>query len=104
MSNDDKVNCKEITRLRADRERLDWLERFLQLAGSSVFTSCTGEAHERRDDDTPETEWNHPFSIGHQVELEHRGCYEWNELSNGSRSLRAAIDAARAALAKGGKP
>lgn len=88
---------EQIAALRADRERLDWLQRFLQLGGSSVFTTCTGQAQEPRDDDTDDTRWNHPFCIGHNVEVEHRGCYRWEELSNGSRSIRAAIDAARSA-------
>ena len=82
--------------LRKDKERLDWLERFLQLGGSSVFTSPTCQAHEERPDDTEETTWNHPFAIGYKVELEHRGCYRWEELSNGAKGIRPAIDAARA--------
>lgn len=43
-----------------------------------------------------ETTWNHPFAIGYQVEVEHRGCYRWEELSNGAKGIRPAIDAARA--------
>ena len=88
------IHDKELAQLRADKERLDWLERFLQLGGSSCFTYVTGQPHEPRNDDTPETAWNHPFSIGHDVELE-RGCYRWHELSNGTRSLRLAIDEAK---------
>jgi hypothetical protein len=86
----------ENARLREDKARLDWLERFLQMGGASVFTTCTGRAVERRDDDTDETQWNHPFCIGHDVEVEHRGCYRWEEYSNGSKGIRPAIDAARA--------
>ena len=85
----------ELEQLRKDKERLDWLERFLQLGGSSVFTSPTCQAHEERPDDTEETTWNHPFAIGYQVELEHRGCYRWEELANGAKGIRPAIDAAR---------
>jgi hypothetical protein len=87
---------RENARLREDKARLDWLERFLQMGGASVFTTCTGRAVERRDDDTDETQWNHPFCIGHDVEVEHRGCYRWEEYSNGSKGIRPAIDAARA--------
>ncbi len=80
----------------ADKKRLDWLERFLQMGGTSVSTTCTGQAHETRPDDTEESEWNHPFSIGYQVETEHRGCYRWEETSNGCKHIRGAIDAAMA--------
>lgn len=88
------IHDKELAQLRADKERLDWLERFLQLGGSSCFTYVTGQPHEPRNDDTSETAWNLPFSIGHDVEIE-RGCYEWKDLSNGTRSLRLAIDEAK---------
>lgn len=77
-----------------DKDRLDWLEKFLQLGGSSIFASPTCISHENREDDTPETTWNHPFSIGYSVELENRGCYKWEELSNGAKGIRPAIDAA----------
>lgn len=86
---------KELEELKRDRERLDWLERFLQLSESAVFTCPTGQPHEERHDDTDTTRWNHPFSIGFSAELEHRGDYRWEELSNGSRGIRPAIDAAR---------
>ncbi len=86
----------EIEQLKKDKERLDWLERFLQLGGSSVFTSPACHAHQERPDDTEETTWNHPFAIGYQVEAEHRGCYRWEELANGAKGIRPAIDAARA--------
>jgi hypothetical protein len=81
--------------LRADRDRLDWLEQFLQIGRASVFSSPTCEAHKDRPDDTEKTRWNHPFHIGYDVELEHRGCYKWQELSNGAKGIRPAIDAAR---------
>jgi hypothetical protein len=80
--------------LRADRDRLDWLEQFLQMGRASVFSSPTCEAHKDRPDDTEKTRWNHPFHIGYDVELEHRGCYKWQELSNGAKGIRPAIDAA----------
>ena len=79
----------------SDTERLNWLERFLQIGGSSVCTSPTWQAHEDRPDDTEDTRWNHPFAIGYQVEVEHRGCYRWEELANGAKGIRPAIDAAR---------
>ena len=85
----------EIEQLRKDKERLDWLERFLQLGGASIFTFTTGRAHEDRTDDTEDTVWNRPFAIGHEVEVEHRGCYRWEELANGAKGIRPAIDAAR---------
>ena len=85
----------EIEQLRKDKERLDWLERFLQLGGSSVFTSPTFQAHEDRPNDTDETEWNHPFAIGYELEVEHRGGCRWEELANGAKGIRPAIDAAR---------
>lgn len=80
--------------LRADRDRLDWLEQFLQIGRASVFSSPTCESHKDRPDDTEKTRWNHPFHIGYDVELEHRGCYKWQELSNGAKGIRPAIDAA----------
>jgi hypothetical protein len=86
----------EIEQLRKDKDLLDWLERFLQLGGASVFTSVTARAHEDRTDDTEATRWNHPFSIGYEVEVEHRGCYRWEELANGAKGIRPAIAAARA--------
>lgn len=76
-----------------DKERLDWLERFLQMGGSSLQCCTPGGAHEDRPDDTEDTRWNHDFSIGYTVELE-RGCYRWEEISNGARNIRSAIDAA----------
>jgi hypothetical protein len=36
-----------------DKDRLDWLEKFLQLGGSSIFASPTCISHENREDDTP---------------------------------------------------
>lgn len=82
---------------RRDSARLDWLERFLQMGGASVST--THESQKRdREDDTAETKWNNPFSIGYTVEVEHRGCYEWREKSNGAKGIRPAIDAAQAAI------
>lgn len=83
----------ELLGLREDSRRLDWLQRFLQLGGSSVSASWEPEKKTRADD-TPETEWNFPFSIGYQVEVEHRGCYRWQELANGAKGIRPAIDAA----------
>lgn len=79
----------------ADKQRLDWLERFLQTGNSSVFTTCSGESHKGRPDDTDETRWNHDFCIGYEVEVEQRGCYRWKEKSNKSRNIRSAIDAAK---------
>jgi len=85
-----------LTTSREDSRRLDWLGRFLQLGGSSIFCACTGEANKLRVDDTDETQWNHALSIGYSVEKE-RGIYSWRELSNGAKGIRPAIDAAIAA-------
>jgi hypothetical protein len=75
-------------------ERLQWLERFLQNGGTSIFTasSYTVEDHP---DDTEETYFNLPFQIGISVEKENRGCYEWIEFSNGAKGICPAIDAAK---------
>jgi hypothetical protein len=80
-----------------DVERLNWLEQFLQLGGSSVSTLSTGSVQDPREDDTDATRWNHDFSIGYSAETEHRGIYTWKELSDGSRSIRKAIDGAKRA-------
>jgi hypothetical protein len=74
--------------------RLNWLERFLQAGGTSIFTasSYTVEDHP---DDTDETHFNFPFQIGISVETENRGCYEWIEFSNGAKGICPAIDAAK---------
>ena len=80
-----------------DTERLNWLEQFLQLGGSSVSTLSAGSAQDPREDDTDATRWNHDFSIGYSAETEHRGVYTWKELSDGSRSIRKAIDGAKRA-------
>jgi hypothetical protein len=81
-----------------DKERLDWLERFLQMGGASIFTSPTCQAHEERPDDTDETYWNHPFHIGLQVSVEEEfgESYRWEEFANGGKGIRPAIDAAMA--------
>jgi hypothetical protein len=86
----------ELEQLREDKAMLDWLERFLQLGGSSIFAGSSGQAHVDRPDDTESTRWNRPLSIGYEIEVEHRGCYRWEELSNGAKGIRPAIAAARA--------
>ncbi len=87
-------NSDYIKGLEADREMLNWLQRFLQLGGSCIFTSPTCKANEIRPDDTEDTRWNHPFAIGYSVEVED-GCSRWEELSNGAKGIRPAIVAAR---------
>ncbi len=93
----DKVTDVYIKQLEKDRDYLNWLERFLQMGGAGIFTTTSCQAHETRPDDTPETDWNHPFAIGYSVEIED-GCQRWEELSNGAKGIRPAIAAARAKL------
>jgi hypothetical protein len=75
-------------------ERLEWLERFLQAGGTSIFTASSYTV-ENHPDDTDETHFNFPFQIGISVETENRGCYEWVEFSNGAKGICPAIDAAK---------
>ncbi len=88
---------KLMAELRKDREYLNWLERFLQMGGAGIFSSPTCESHKTRPDDTPETDWNHPFSIGLSIEIEdddYARYSRWQELSNGAKGIRPAIEAA----------
>ena len=87
---------EEIEQLLKDRERLNWLERFLQMGGASIFASPTCQAHEGRDDDTKETYWNHPFHLGMQITVDEElgESYKWEEFSNGAKGIRGSIDAA----------
>ena len=86
---------KECFELKKDKALLNWLEHFLQLGGSSLSCQSTYEVYKEREDDTEHTKWNTAFSLGYSMELENRGTYRWEELSNGTRSIRLAIMAAR---------
>ncbi len=93
-----KDSVDELNALRRDKEILDWIDRFIQIGDSSIFSSSSRWPVEWQDDDTDETMWNHPISIGYQVELEQRGIYRWEELSNGSKGIRPAVETARKRL------
>jgi hypothetical protein len=81
---------------RRDAERLDWLERFLQDTTCSVQSRLPYRPLRDDDWDANHELWSNPYSIGREVETEHRGCYSWEEFAGGEdhRRLRAAIDAA----------
>lgn len=79
--------------LAAESSLLNWLEDFLQ-AGSEHAVSTRHESEYRSEDDP---RYRNPFSVGYEVETEHRGCYRWQELSKGEKRLRAALTTARAA-------
>lgn len=77
-----------------DSERLNWLERFLQLGGSRATCSVGTNCEALKDTDFhADGIWAHPYLIGYDVELE-RGCYRFENLSDRSHRLRPAIDAA----------
>jgi hypothetical protein len=77
MNNQEKIIMLEkqlkqaLENLAKAEGRLNWLERFLQAGGTSIFTasSYTVEDHP---DDTDETYFNLPFQIGIEVEKENR--------------------------------
>lgn len=79
-----------------DSKRLDWLEQFLRMGGTSVSCDPTGVVAHDDFENLPDGTiniWTGHYSVGYQVETE-RGCYKWRELGGRNKRLRAAIDAA----------
>lgn len=87
---------RRVEELERDSALLDWLEAFLQTGSQhALSTRHQSEVPPYTGDD--KTWLANPFSVGYEVETEHRGCYRWEELAKGEKHLREALHTARAA-------